>query len=473
MVFSAQGAPRFVTAGGGPAGVQQPPHIGPKNQIIVLSDFADAAWRRPPIWQMLHRWGASAPTLLVNPLPPRIWRQVGVDLPAVRVTSRGVPAAPNAHLDYHRPWYLRAADKAEQVLTPLPVVALAPYALEDWARVVMSVGSAGGSGQPSCDALLVPAQGRFEDAGADADPVLFPVADELTKSSLAAFSPAAARLAVLYMSLPVITMPMAQLIRERMVPEASTADMAEVIVSGLLTTKTGSEPPTFRPRAAVRSEFQKLLGAADTWQLHDILSGYVESHGHSPTTLRAAVPDKAGTVRLSAELLPFAAASAETLRLLGVSSAGEDTDSLDQNKDVETPPGSAAQGAPETERAARNRLLDGIVSRLPSVIAVVLVSSDGRALAASSNVPEKEQSELATVCGGLIAICHSASRIFDGGGVVHTVVEMARGFLFITSASADTYLAATASPDCDMGLVWYEMALFVERFGNRFARTGL
>jgi predicted regulator of Ras-like GTPase activity (Roadblock/LC7/MglB family) len=50
---------------------------------------------------------------------------------------------------------------------------------------------------------------------------------------------------------------------------------------------------------------------------------------------------------------------------------------------------------------------------------------------------------------------------------------MARGFLFIASASEDTYLAATASPDCDMGLVWYEMALFVERFGNTFARTGL
>lgn len=474
MALSAEGAPQFATAGGGPAGFQQPPHIGSKNQIIVLSDFADAGWRRPPIWQTLHRWGACAPTLLVNPLPPRIWRQVSVDLPAVRVTSRGVPAVPNTHLDYHRPWYLRTADKAEQVLTPLPVAALAPYALEDWARVVMSAGSAGGSGQPSCDALLVPAQGRFEDtgaevdvdSGADAEPVLFPVADELTKSFLAAFSPVAARLAVLYMSLPVITMPMAQLIRERMVPEATVADMAEVIVSGLLMTKTGHEPPTFRPRVTVQPEFQKLLGAADTWQLHDILSGYIESHANSPTTLRAAVPDKAGTVRLSAELLPFAAASAETLRLLGVSAAGEDAVSPDKSKDVETPPNAAAQEAPETASALRNRLLDGLVGQQPSMIAAVLVSSDGLALAASSNLPSQKQSELAAVCSGLIALCQGASRVFEGGGVVHTVVEMTHRFLFIVSASENTHLAVTASSDCDMGQVVYEMTLFVERVGD-------
>ncbi|WP_030162859.1 roadblock/LC7 domain-containing protein [Streptomyces sp. NRRL S-244] len=57
-------------------------------------------------------------------------------------------------------------------------------------------------------------------------------------------------------------------------------------------------------------------------------------------------------------------------------------------------------------------------------------------------------------------------------GVSHTVVvsadglEMDRGFLFLMSVSDGSSLAVLAHPECDIGLVGYEMALLVDRAGS-------
>jgi predicted regulator of Ras-like GTPase activity (Roadblock/LC7/MglB family) len=44
-------------------------------------------------------------------------------------------------------------------------------------------------------------------------------------------------------------------------------------------------------------------------------------------------------------------------------------------------------------------------------------------------------------------------------------VEMERGFLFLMSVSDGSSLAVLAHPECDIGLVGYEMALLVDRAG--------
>ncbi|MQT01541.1 roadblock/LC7 domain-containing protein, partial [Streptomyces jumonjinensis] len=67
---------------------------------------------------------------------------------------------------------------------------------------------------------------------------------------------------------------------------------------------------------------------------------------------------------------------------------------------------------------------------------------------------------------GLTSLTAGASRIFEGGPVSQTVVEMERGFLFLMSISDGSSLAVLAHPDCDIGLVGYEMALLVDRAGG-------
>lgn len=47
-----------------------------------------------------------------------------------------------------------------------------------------------------------------------------------------------------------------------------------------------------------------------------------------------------------------------------------------------------------------------------------------------------------------------------------TVVEMDRGLLFVMSITNGSVFAVLAAPDCDLGLVAYEMTLLVERVGR-------
>src|ERR1019366_5380746 len=67
---------------------------------------------------------------------------------------------------------------------------------------------------------------------------------------------------------------------------------------------------------------------------------------------------------------------------------------------------------------------------------------------------------------GLTSLTQGAARVFEGGAVTQTVVEMQRGLLIVMAISDGSSLAAVAAADCDMGLVAYEMALLVERVGS-------
>ncbi|WP_030267517.1 roadblock/LC7 domain-containing protein, partial [Streptacidiphilus jeojiense] len=77
-----------------------------------------------------------------------------------------------------------------------------------------------------------------------------------------------------------------------------------------------------------------------------------------------------------------------------------------------------------------NWLITNFVDNTPGVSHTVVVSADGLLLAMSEGF---------------------------------TVVEMERGFLFIMAVSDGSSLAVLASPDSDIGLVGYEMALLVDR----------
>ena len=60
-----------------------------------------------------------------------------------------------------------------------------------------------------------------------------------------------------------------------------------------------------------------------------------------------------------------------------------------------------------------------------------------------------------------------SARCFEAGGVNQTVVEMERGYLFLMTISDGSCLAVLAAPNCDIGLVAYEMTLLVERVGQQ------
>ena len=113
-----------------------------------------------------------------------------------------------------------------------------------------------------------------------------------------------------------------------------------------------------------------------------------------------------------------------------------------------------------------NWLITNFVERVPEVAHAVAVSSDGLPLAYSDGFPQERADQLAAVTSGLASLTAGASRVFEGGHVVQTAVEMQAGVLLIMAISNGASLAVLTSSTADLGLIAYEMALLVERAGK-------
>jgi predicted regulator of Ras-like GTPase activity (Roadblock/LC7/MglB family) len=116
------------------------------------------------------------------------------------------------------------------------------------------------------------------------------------------------------------------------------------------------------------------------------------------------------------------------------------------------------------------RELDWVVTRfvedVPSAAHAILVSADGLLMAASTGIPEDRAEQVAAVSSGLASLAVGAARLFDGGAVLQTVVEMEQGFLLLMSVGDGSHLAVLTQDSADIGQVGYEMALLVDRVGQ-------
>jgi predicted regulator of Ras-like GTPase activity (Roadblock/LC7/MglB family) len=113
-----------------------------------------------------------------------------------------------------------------------------------------------------------------------------------------------------------------------------------------------------------------------------------------------------------------------------------------------------------------NWLLTNFVEQVPSAAHAIVVSSDGLAMARSHGLPPDRVDQLAAVTSGLTSLTHGGARVFEGGRVTQTMVDMQRGLLIVMAISGGSSLAVLAAADCDTGLVAYEMTLLVERVGS-------
>lgn len=112
-------------------------------------------------------------------------------------------------------------------------------------------------------------------------------------------------------------------------------------------------------------------------------------------------------------------------------------------------------------------LITDFVRRVPGVAHAVVVSADGLMLAGSEGLPRDRAEQLSAVSSGLVSLTAGAARVFEAGEVAQTVVEMERGYLFLMAISDGSCLSVLAAPNCDIGLVAYEMTLLVERVGQQ------
>ncbi|MEV2250083.1 roadblock/LC7 domain-containing protein [Streptomyces sp. NPDC050147] len=142
-------------------------------------------------------------------------------------------------------------------------------------------------------------------------------------------------------------------------------------------------------------------------------------------------------------------------------------------------PGSTSAGFGLSSEARNlHWLLTNLVEEVPGLLSVAVVSSDGLLLLSSdparnneqpvdnSSGPKGSSADLATIVSGLGSLCIGAGKLMDAGAVKQTVVAMEEGSLFVMSISDGSLLGVHATPDCDMSVVAYHMALFVGRAGH-------
>ncbi|UUU35759.1 roadblock/LC7 domain-containing protein [Streptomyces sp. CA-210063] len=120
-----------------------------------------------------------------------------------------------------------------------------------------------------------------------------------------------------------------------------------------------------------------------------------------------------------------------------------------------------------TERSGElDWLLDDFVLGVHEVRHAVVLSNDGLAVGASSDLAREDAEHLAAVASGFHSLAKGAGRHFGAGGVRQTMVEMDDGFLFVAAAGDGSCLAVLTSVTADIGLVAYEMARLVKRVGE-------
>jgi predicted regulator of Ras-like GTPase activity (Roadblock/LC7/MglB family) len=120
-----------------------------------------------------------------------------------------------------------------------------------------------------------------------------------------------------------------------------------------------------------------------------------------------------------------------------------------------------------TRHPPTNRRLDWYLTEFargtPGVAHALVVSGDGLHLSATERLHADVADQLAAVTSGLVSLAHSVAQSFQAEPMHQLIIEMAGGYLFVTPVSGSSALAVLTTPQCDMGMIGYEMTLLAER----------
>ncbi|MEH0579326.1 MULTISPECIES: SAV_2336 N-terminal domain-related protein [Streptomyces] len=282
---------------------------------LVVSDCMGPQWRPGPAGELwygtLRHWATRMPLAVVQPLPERLWPTTA--LPA----EPGLLASPTAAAPLSAVTFTSYDPEAEPpppASLPLPVLEPGAPWLANWAALVAGPG---GTHTPGAAAWLPPAPAPALSAGPQTpDPARLP-AQDLVLRFRATASPEAFRLAG-HLALAVPSVPVMRLVQRAVNRDPRPAQLAEVILSGMLTTVPGP-PGSYDFRPGVRDLLLRTLPRTTrgrTRALLDRIGGLIDERAGRTTGefhAEAAAVETDGTDTGPA----FATVSEETVRRLG------------------------------------------------------------------------------------------------------------------------------------------------------------
>ena len=115
------------------------------------------------------------------------------------------------------------------------------------------------------------------------------------------------------------------------------------------------------------------------------------------------------------------------------------------------------------------RLLAEFAAGIPGIWHAMVVSPDGLRLATSERLGEGLADQLAAASSGLVSLARGTANTLDAGVVEQTIIEMAVGYLFLTSVRDGSSVAVFADHDIDLGVIGYEVTALAVRVGRTLA----
>lgn len=106
-------------------------------------------------------------------------------------------------------------------------------------------------------------------------------------------------------------------------------------------------------------------------------------------------------------------------------------------------------------------VLGGFQGAAPGVMGSAVVSVDGFAVA--SELPGSvEERRVSAMAAAMLAIGEQTANEFEHGDLERVFVEGVDGYTIVTSAGAEAVLAAIASKDAKLGLIFLQMGRTAE-----------
>jgi predicted regulator of Ras-like GTPase activity (Roadblock/LC7/MglB family) len=113
-----------------------------------------------------------------------------------------------------------------------------------------------------------------------------------------------------------------------------------------------------------------------------------------------------------------------------------------------------------------NWLLDDVVSRVVGAQNAIVLSADGLLIGKSAGMSKDDSDQLSAIASSLQSLAKGVSRQFNRGPVLQNMIEMERGYLFVSAAGQGACLAVLAADDVDVEMIAYEMSRLVKRVGD-------
>jgi predicted regulator of Ras-like GTPase activity (Roadblock/LC7/MglB family) len=116
-----------------------------------------------------------------------------------------------------------------------------------------------------------------------------------------------------------------------------------------------------------------------------------------------------------------------------------------------------------------NWLLDDVVNRVVGAQNAIVLSADGLLIGKSAGMSKDDSDQLSAIASSLQSLAKGVSKQFNRGPVLQNMIEMERGYLFVSAAGQGACLAVLAADSVDVEMIAYEMSRLVKRVGDYMA----